>query len=437
MQTRWGVVIAAATLVVTGTPAVAHAAGHTSRGRGVIRVPGGVPTIQRAVDAAKPGTLILVAPGVYHEAVAVSRPHRDLVIRGEDRAGTVVDCGFASDPNHRDGFKVLADGVAIENLTARNCAGNGFLWQGVTGYRGSYLTAIRNGDYGLFAFASTHGRWDHDFAMGSPDAGFYIGQCYPCHAVISDVDAEWNGLGYSGTNSGGDLFIVRSRFHDNRSGIVPNSGTEEENPPERATTIAGNAVYSNSNRNTAAIDIAAVATGTGILLAGGDDNLVERNLVYHHDLAGISVVPLPEQVLTPGPKARNFDAHRNRVIGNVVRTSNFDLVLVSTISSATDAGANCFSGNAHTTSIPSDLEQVAPCSGRATGGFQTDLSRFAALLGASSAPPPDFRAVALPSPPPLPNLPNARYAGAHPATREPSLRVALNRVPVPSPPTPG
>ena len=436
MRTGWGAVLATATLLAAGTPAVARAAAPTSR-PGVIQVPSGAPTIQRAVDAAKPGTLILLAPGVYHEAVTVGRAHRDIVIRGEDRARTVVDCGFAADLNHRDGFKVLADGVAIENLTAQNCTGNGFLWQGVRGYRGSYLTAIRNGDYGVYAFASTRGVWDHDFAMGSPDAGFYIGQCYPCHAVITDVDSEWNGLGYSGTNSGGDLLIVRSRFHDNRSGVVPNSGSGEANPPERATTIVGNAVYSNSNRATAAIDIAAVATGTGILLAGGDDNLVERNLVYHHDLAGISVVPLPEQVLQPGPKAQNFDAHRNRVIGNVVRTSNFDLVLVSTINSATDAGANCFSGNAHATSIPSDLEQVAPCAGPASGQFQTDLGRFAALLSSSTATPPDFRAVSLPSPPLLPNLANPRHAPVRPATNEPSLRVALSQVAVPAPPTPG
>ena len=38
---------------------------------------------------------------------------------------------------------------------------------------------------------------------GSPDSGFYIGQCNPCHAVITDVVSEYNQLGYSGTNSSG------------------------------------------------------------------------------------------------------------------------------------------------------------------------------------------------------------------------------------------
>ncbi len=339
--------IAAVALTVgVVTPTGAAAASTPAATPGVISVPRDAPTIQAAVDQAKPGTLVLVAPGVYREAVTVSRSHHDIVIRGENRAGTVVDCGFAADSDHLNGFKVLADGVAIENLTARDCKSNGFLWRGVKGYRGSYLTAVRNGDYGLYAFGSTGGQWDHDFAEGSPDAGFYIGQCFPCHAVITDVESRWNGLGYSGTNSGGDLVIVRSSFHDNRAGIVPNSGSEEANPPERSTTIAGNLVDANDNGQTAAIDIATTAMGNGILVAGGNTNVVEHNLVVQHTLTGIGVVPLPEQLISPGPHARNFDARGNRVIGNVVRGSRYDLALVSTITSATDAGGNCFSGNA-------------------------------------------------------------------------------------------
>ncbi len=438
MRARWQAMVLAAALLAIGVPGVAVASpAVAARPPAVVTVPGGAPTIQAAVNAARPGTLIMVAPGVHHEAVTIGRAHSNLVIRGVDRNTSIVDCGFNEDPSHSDGFKVLADGVAIENLTIRDCTSNAVLWQGVNGYRGSYLTAVRTGDYGLYAFDSTHGTWDHDFAMGSPDAGFYIGQCDPCHALITDVESEWNGLGYSGTNSGGDLVIARSRFHDNRSGIVPNSGSEEKNPPERATTIVGNAVYANHNEQTAAIDIAATATGTGILLAGGIGNLVARNLVYDHTLAGIGVVPLPEQLISPSSHAQNFDARQNRVIGNVVRTSNFDLVLISTINAATDAGGNCFSGNQHGTSLPADLEQVAPCTGPPTGTFQADLSRFASLILATHATPPNYQAVSLPPVPTLPSMPDARHAPARPATHEPSRAVNVARVGVPAPPTPG
>ena len=147
-----------------------------------------------------PGDLVLVAPGVYREAVTVATD--GIVLRGVDRNRTILDGEF----RRANGVRVLgADGVAIENLTARNFTENGFFWSGVLGYRGSYLTAYRNGDYGLYAFDSQWGQFDHSYASGSPDSGFYIGQCNPCHALITDVVAEYNQLGYSGTNASGDL----------------------------------------------------------------------------------------------------------------------------------------------------------------------------------------------------------------------------------------
>ncbi len=106
------------------------------------------------------------------------------MLRGVDRNRTILDGEFKRDNGV---FVVGGDGVVVENLTARNFTENGFFWNGVLGYRGSYLTAYRNGDYGVYAYDSQYGQFDHSYASGSPDSGFYIGQCNPCHAVITDV----------------------------------------------------------------------------------------------------------------------------------------------------------------------------------------------------------------------------------------------------------
>ena len=401
------------------------------RQHGTLLVPKDYSTIQAAVDAAKPGSLVLVSPGVYKEAVTVTT--ENIVIRGLDRAGTVLAGGFVRD----NGIKVLADGVAIENMTARNYKSNGFFWTGVKGYRGSYLTAIRNGDYGIYAFDSTDGQFDHDYGAGSPDAGFYIGQCFPCNALITDSLSEWNGIGYSGTNAGGNLRIVSSVWRHNRVGIVPNSGTEEKLYPQHGATIVGNTVYDNNNAKTAAIDIAQLAIGNGILLAGGNDNVVDRNLVYNHDLVGVAAIPLPEKLInTDDPKAINFDARRNKIVGNDVSGSGAaDLGLVTSIDNPNDPGGNCASDNRYVTTLPANLEQLVPCGGPASPAFKTDLGRFAKLLTAHKPGDQDWKTVPLPDPPPLPDMPDADNAAPHPANAGVPAAIDLGTIKLPPKPT--
>ena len=67
-------------------------------GPSTIKVPADYPTIQAAVDAAKPGDLVLVAPGVYKEAVKVTTD--DLTIRGLDRNKVILDGEFELGQRH-------------------------------------------------------------------------------------------------------------------------------------------------------------------------------------------------------------------------------------------------------------------------------------------------------------------------------------------------
>ena len=292
-----------------------------------LRVPEDYATIQAAVDATEPGDLVVVEPGTYREQVTITTP--SITLRGADRDGVIIDGQFER-PN---GVEVFADGVAIENMTAQNAILNGFIWSGVTGYRGSYLNAYNNADYGIFAFDSTDGLFEHSYASGSPDSGFYIGQCYPCRAVIDHVTAMNNSLGYSGTNAGGDLYILRSYWSFNRAGIVPNTLDTELLPPERETTIVGNRVLFNDNPDPVAKPGTHAAFGNGILLAGGNDNLVERNIIRGHDGHGVLVTP-------------NLDENFWFASGNVVRENVITDSGRADIALAGPAGSgNCFEQN--------------------------------------------------------------------------------------------
>ncbi len=360
-----------------------------------IRVPAEQPSIQAAVDVASPGDLVLVAPGEYHEAVLVTTPY--LTIRGEDRNTTILDGDF----REANGIHVVeADGVAVENMTARHYQLNGFYWSGVNGYRGSYLTAYGNGDYGVYAFDSVWGRFDHDYASGHPDSGFYIGQCQPCHAVITDVESVHNALGYSGTNAGGDLAIVNSDWHDNNAGIVPNTLDSELLAPQAGVVIAGNWVHANSATDAPLKRLEYPTFGVGILVAGGRDNLVTENLVEDHAVFGIALFPNLDS---------NFWAtHDNTISDNEVAGSGrADLALA-----APSVRGDCFEGNAFTTSLPPAIETLAACDLRVGAGGDPAatlglLARFAQALGGHYTEG-DFTAE--PAPPPQPGLPGGATA---------------------------
>lgn len=382
-----------------------------------IRVPADAKTIQGAVDRARQGDLVLVSPGVYHESVTIGTS--GIVLRGRDRNTTVLDGDF----RRANGvFVVGADGVAIENLTARNFTENGFFWSGVLGYRASYLTAYRNGDYGIYVYDSQYGQFDHSYASGSPDSGFYIGQCDPCHAVVTDVVAEYNQIGYSGTNSSGDLFLVRSVWRRNRAGIVPNSLDSDALAPQGRATIAGNVVTENGDGGAARTDSSLfdVVFGAGIVVIGGVGNLITHNRVVGNTTIGIGLAP------NPGFGQNVYPVRGNVVTDNVVQSSGLaDLAVI--LFDAT--GGNCFSGNQYATTAPTGLEQLQPCVGPPGGGDPTagalDIGRFLD----PSANPPGTSPRRTPRPRRQRNLPQAATARARPAGAP--LAIAVGTIALP------
>lgn len=142
-----GMLVVVLMLLALAVPASAAGKGNT------LRVGPGedydYDTIQKAVDAAKQGTKILVYPGVYEENVLITKNNLWILAQGE---GVILDppgeVGVQT-----GGFMVNADHVTIrgfEILAGRNCA------VGIQ-FEGSHNTFAENGVF----FDQTSGCMDH------------------------------------------------------------------------------------------------------------------------------------------------------------------------------------------------------------------------------------------------------------------------------------
>lgn len=313
-----------------------------------IIVPDEFDTIQAAVDAAEPRTLIMVEPGIYRQSVDVLETEQ-LTIRGRDRNEVILDGEF----ERAIGVNVHADEVVVENMTARHYRDHGFYWGMVDGYRGSYLTAYNNKMYGVYVSGGRNGRFEHSYASGHTDAGFYNGHVLegsPHNSVLTDCVSEYNGLGFSGTNIAGRFTIKDSIWRFNKGGIVPNTFDSREEPPQHKIRIQNNEVYANNSTESPSRDYAFNAFGTGIAIAGGRDNEIFDNHVYDHINFGIAIAPMYH--------GRLWLPSGNEVRDNVVENSGrADLALA-----LPNAGGNEFSDNDFDTSRPSRLEADGPFS---------------------------------------------------------------------------
>jgi hypothetical protein len=390
-----------AALLVALAPAL-PASGGGAAAAGEIHVPGDVPTLQLAIASAQPGDTIVLAAGTYPGGNVVPAAKHDITIKGADRNEVVLDGA----DSRRNGIVVHGDGVSILNMSAHNFLLNAFYWEGGDRFRGSYLTAWNVGGYGIYAEDSEQGVIDHSYVSGAADAAYYVGECKPCHATISQVVARLSAVGYSGTNAT-DVVIVDSVWDRNGAGILPNTYANEALPPQARTTIVGNTV-TNSGRAPVPIRTALAGfVGIGIAVAGGNENTISRNRVTRSERFGVAVFPTARFVTfdpdarEPGPPWR---PRGNLVSQNVVTGSGrADLAL------AKGSGTgNCFMRNLVTRTLPRAL-QTSSC-GRAPaagdGLVASILTRPVRVMfhdTISRRRPPSYWS--MPAPPRQPSMP--------------------------------
>jgi parallel beta-helix repeat protein len=320
-------------------------------------------SIQAAIDAAPANSIIRIEPGIYNETISFDKPGMQII-------GTADGVIIQNPGTANNGIRVGSngDGFILKQVTLKNFLRNGLFMSRVDNFLLSHVTAINCGEYGLYPVRANNGKMEHCKATGHTDSGIYIGQS--TNVEVSFNQAFGNVIGIEIENCE-NVIAKNNQSYNNVAGVLVTLLP----PNERRTvlignnnSIVGNHVYDNNLVNFATGGLAAfVPKGTGILVVGSDNTLVDKNNISNNQFVGIATVSTAILGLLAGaPLPRIDEIEPNpdgtRVTRNVLN-NNGTLAPAGLPLPATDllwdgSGLNnCWKNNNFSSSYPLALPQ--------------------------------------------------------------------------------
>jgi parallel beta helix pectate lyase-like protein len=225
--------------------------------------------------------------------------------------------GAPIDPAKDVGIRAdRADGIVIRNLKVRHAAEHDIYVLETDGYLLDRFKTFYAGEYGVLTFVEDHGLMQNCEAAGHGDSGLYPGagadtgnqrdtNSYPEFRYSQEIrycDSHHNASGYSGTD-GNATHVNNNNFYDNALGFTTDVFTAPGHPgfPQDSDLVENNNFYSNNfNPYVEGSDVVPtvpVPVGTGLWIAGGNDNIVRNNHFYDNWRRGTMVFAVPDQVV--------------------------------------------------------------------------------------------------------------------------------------------
>jgi hypothetical protein len=208
-----------------------------------------------------------------------------------------------------------ADGLVIRNFTVRHAAEHDVYILETDGYVQERMQFFYAGEYGSLMFTSDHGLTQDCDAAGSGDSGIYPGGApdtgvqrdthfYPQQRLNQETrrcDIHHNNMATSGT-MGNAVHFHHNEIYDNAAGLVTDSFYAGGHPgfPQDSTVYEYNNIHDNNfdvyGPSSDVKSITPVPIGVGVLIAGGDDNIVRHNYIYNNWRRGTMLLAVPDAI---------------------------------------------------------------------------------------------------------------------------------------------
>ncbi|GLY91105.1 right-handed parallel beta-helix repeat-containing protein [Actinoallomurus iriomotensis] len=363
--------------------------------------------IQAAVDAVRsPGTTIYVLPGTYHEPSSLRAPkgrcaslddatplsyddqhacpHLQSLISVTGQAGLQIEGVGGSviiEGKKQVGVRAeRANGFYLRGVTVRGFTEDGVSVSETDGFTLDHVTGLANGGHGLAAYTSDHGLITDCSASGNGDAGIATASAADQRGGRLSVEIRrcasyGNLIGYSGT-AGDSVYVHDNTFNGNSTGAMLDSSVQAVGMPQNHAMFVANRVFDNNadfyHDCHARCPHRAVPVGTGMLLAGGDENTYASNMVYGNWRYGFAQywIPANRRGETDPAKARDT-SHGNRYVGNLTGVTPEGTAAPNGVDFWWDeqGDRNCWQSNASSRGYPrSDPASLPTCDHPSAGG---------------------------------------------------------------------